>query len=111
MSVVDIELLEESESLSKKGREYLKVKSPDMLGNSQWTVVRGGRSIKIDMLHAAWLENYHEGKISILPGDSLDCTFEETISYDSERNEIGRKLSVIEVFSVIRPPKQSALHI
>lgn len=111
MPVIDGELLESSESLSNKGREYLKVKSPDMLGNSQWTVVRGGRSIKIDMLHAAWLENYHQGKIFILPGDSLDCSFEETIFYDGERNEIGRKLSVIEVFSVVRPPKQSMLHI
>lgn len=109
MPVTDDELQEASESLINKGREYLKVKSPDMLGNSQWAVVRGGRSIKIDMLHAAWLEDYHQGKISILPGDSLDCSFEETISYDGERNEIGRKLSVIEVFSVIRPLKQSTL--
>lgn len=108
---IDDELIKPSEYLTNKGREYLKVKSPDMLGNSQWTVVRGGRSIKVDMLHMAWLEHYHQGKISILPGDSLDCSFEETILYDGERNEIGRRLSVIEVFSVVRTPKQSALPI
>lgn len=96
-------------TITNSGREYLKVKSPDMLGHSQWSVLRAGRSVKVDMLHRAWLDDYQRGKVVLLPGDSLDCAFEETIAYDSERNEIGRKLSIIEVYGVIQAPRQDPL--
>lgn len=105
----DAALLETDTTLTNTGREYLKVKSPDMLGQSQWTVIRAGRAIKVDMLHRAWLDDYQSGKIELLPGDSLDCAFEESIAYDAGRNEIGRKLSVIEIYSVVRVPRQTPL--
>jgi len=102
-------ITEVSESRTNTGREYLKVKSPDMLGQAQWIVMRSGRRVSVDILHRTWLESYQSGKVAILPGDSLDCSFEETIDYDFEHNEIGRKLSVIEVHAVIRPPQQTTL--
>lgn len=92
-----------------KGREFLKVKSADMLGQSQWTVMRNGRATKVEILHKSWLDTYQSRATPLLPGDSLDCSFEETITYDSNQNELDRKLAVIEVLRVVTPPTQASL--
>lgn len=91
-------------TLTNRGREQFKVRYPDLLGQAQWTVLRGGRPTRIEILHNAWLDGFHARKNSILPGDSLDCSFEESVSYDAHGNEVERKISVIEVHGVISPP-------
>lgn len=96
-------------TLTNRGREFLKVRAPDMLGQAQWTVIRNGRTVRCDVLHRAWLESYHARRFTLLPGDSLDCSYEETIEYDAERNELRRSLSIVEVHSVISPPVQVGL--
>lgn len=92
-----------------KGEEFFKIKQVDMLGNSQWTVLRNNRAVKVDMLHKSWLDKYHNREVEILPGDSLFCKYEEVITYDQNQNEIDRKLSIVEVMKVIRPPIQDRL--
>lgn len=91
-----------------KGREFFKIKQPDMLGNAQWSVLRNGRAVRVDILHKSWLESYQNRDASILPGDSFDCMFEETITYDDRQNEIDRRLAIVEVLSVISPPQQDS---
>lgn len=98
-------------TLTNRGREYLKVRYPDLLGQAQWTVMRNGRSARVEVLHRAWLDAFHARKFNILPGDSLDCSYEETVGYDSAQNEVERKLSVIEVHGVIQPPTQRSLEL
>lgn len=100
---------EPQHSVTNTGVEYFKIKSPDMLGSSQWQVLRNGRSTRVDMLHQGWLEAYHNREFSILPGDSLKCVFEETITYDANGNELERKLAIVEVQEVISPPTQRPL--
>lgn len=102
-------ILGPQQTLTNKGVEFFKVKAPDMLGASQWTVLRNNRSTRVDMLHQRWLDDYHARLHSILPGDSLKCHFEEAVVYDSSGNEIDRKLSIIEVIEVITPPVQQNL--
>lgn len=92
-----------------KGREFFKIKQPDMLGQAQWSVLRNGRTVRVDILHKAWLDAYQNRVASILPGDSLECLFEETIVYDDQQNEVERKISVIEVLRVVSPPQQNQL--
>jgi hypothetical protein len=92
-----------------KGREFFKVKSTDMLGQSQWSVMRNGRAVRVDILHQSWLESYQRRTTPILPGDSLECLYEESITYDSNQTEIERKLSIIEVLRVLTPPVQDSL--
>lgn len=96
-------------SVVNKGHEFFKIKSVDMLGQSQWTVLRNGRSVKVDILHRSWLEAYQQRAMPLLPGDSLECAFEETVVYDGNQNEIERKLAIIEVLSVVSPPFQNRL--
>ena len=91
-----------------KGREFLKVRYPDMLGNAQWTVMRSGRVTRVDVLHQSWLDSYHRREFSILPGDSLDCSFEERVGYDAQQNEVERRISIVEVFDVKSPPVQTS---
>jgi hypothetical protein len=98
-----------AKTIVNKGREFLKVRYPDMLGNAQWTVMRSGRVTRVDILHQQWLDAYHRREFSILPGDSLDCSFEERVGYDSQQNEIERKISIVEVFEVISPPIQTVM--
>ena len=83
--------------------------APDMLGSSQWTVLRNNRSTRVDMLHQRWIDDYHARKHNILPGDSLKCRFEESVTYDAVGDELDRKLSVVEVLEVITPPAQQPL--
>jgi len=96
-------------SVVNKGHEFFKIKSVDMLGQSQWTVLRNGRSVKVDILHRSWLESYQKRNTLLLPGDSLECAFEETVVYDENQNEVERKLAVIEVLRVVSPPAQNRL--
>lgn len=101
--------IEAQTSVTNKGIEFFKIKSLDLLGKSQWTLLRNQRPVKVDMLHQRWLDDYHERKFTILPGDSIESHFEETITYDSNHNELERKLSVVEVVRVIPPPTQQSL--
>lgn len=96
-------LHEVTSTIVNRGIEFFKIKSVDMLGTSQWTVLRNHKMVRVDMLHQAWLKEYQHRQHSILPGDSLECAFEETIDYDAQHNELGRKLAVIRVVS---PPYQ-----
>jgi hypothetical protein len=93
-------------SITNQGEEIFKIKSPDMLGEAQWTVLRNNRNTRVDMLHRGFVERYHRREVSLLPGDALRCRFEETIRYDAAGQEIDRKLAIVEVVSVITPPVQ-----
>jgi hypothetical protein len=110
------EYLEETQlgpqlTVTNNGIEFFKIKAPDMLGSAQWQVLRNGRSTRVDMLHQSWIDAYHARQHSIMPGDSLKCRFEESITYDSNGNELERKLSIIEVLAVISPPSQNNLNL
>lgn len=110
-SVVEVPPVDSDEvhEVTNSGIEYFKIKSPDMLGMSQWTVYRNKRAVKVEMLHRSWLNAYHQREITILPGDSLKCKFEERILYDQNGTEVERKLSIIEVLDIISPPTQAPL--
>lgn len=107
----DLEVLPADQHVTNSGIEFFKVKYPDMLGSAQWTVLRNNRSIRIDMLHAGWLDAYHRREHQIQPGDSLKCKFQEVIGYDKNGNEVERKLAIIEVLAVISPPVQQPLNL
>lgn len=94
---------------TNSGIEFFKVKSTDMLGQAQWQVMRNGKATKVDLLHKSWLEQYQGRQHTVLPGDSLECRFEETVTYDADQNELDRSLSIVEVLRVISPPVQRAL--
>ena len=97
------------ETITNTGVEFFKVKSPDLLGSAQWTVLRNNRSTRVDMLHQGWIDAYHRREHVLLPGDSLKCRFEERVIYDGLGNEMERKLAIVEVLDIITPPVQHPL--
>jgi hypothetical protein len=97
------------DEITNSGVEIFKVKSPDMLGTAQWTVLRNSRNTRVDMLHRGFLDRYHQREVSLLPGDALRCKFEETIRYDAAGQEISRSIAIIEVIEILRPPVQNRL--
>lgn len=103
------EIMTPQDTITNTGVEFFKVKSTDMLGQAQWTVIRNNRIVKVDLLHQSWLDAYQHRLLTVLPGDSLECRFEESITYDSNHNELDRRLSIIEVIRVISPPVQQPL--
>jgi hypothetical protein len=108
-SVETLSQIEAQTSVTNSGIEFFKIKSVDMLGKSQWSVLRNQRLVKVDMLHQSWLDDYHHRRFALLPGDSIECSFEETITYDANHNEIDRSLAVVEVIRVVPPPAQHKL--
>ena len=66
-----LEYVEENRDLAA----VLKVKKPDYLGRSKWSVVyqRNGRTIDVKIQHYTWLDQYQTNSLgdSILPGDCL----------------------------------------
>lgn len=101
--------LECRQTITNRGMEFFKVKSPDMIGTAQWTILRNNRSVKVYIMHSDWLAAYHNREFTILPGDSLKCQYNEVISYDAAGNEVERKLYVIEVLEIVSPPVQNCL--
>jgi len=97
------------EQHTSSGVELFRVRSPDMLGEAQWTMLRGKRQVRVEMLHRNWLSDYHAREIPLKPGDSLRCRFEETIGYNRNGDEIERKLAIVEVLGIHSPPEQMAL--
>lgn len=100
---------EPAQEIVNSGVEFFKVKAPDMLGSSQWSVQRNNRTVKVEMLHKGWLDAYHRREKILQPGDSLKCRFEERILYDALGTEMDRKLAVIEVLEILSPPLQQSL--
>lgn len=100
----EVVALAPQQTITNSGIEFFKVKAPDMLGSAQWQVMRNGRSVRAEMLHQSWVNDYHARKFSILPGDSLKCNFEESVSYDEAGTELSRSLAIVEVLDVVSPP-------
>ncbi|MEW5885549.1 MAG: hypothetical protein AB1735_02450 [Pseudomonadota bacterium] len=96
-------------TIINRGREWLKVRSPDMVGAAQWRVLRAARTVPVAILHTEWLRAYHQREVALLPGDALDAEFEESIAYDADGNELSRRLAVIRVHGIKSPPRQMPL--
>ena len=87
----------------------VKVKKPDLLGDSQWSVIFD-RAIVAKIEDAAWLERFHNAEFAILPGSYLDVMLRMEIPLDENKEPAGDpKYYIVEVKSVIPPRQQGTL--
>lgn len=102
-----------SESLIRvvesSGVDTFIVKSPDLIGNAQWSLVKSGKSIRARILDLDWVDSYHRREFAILPGDALRSKYSERVSYDDQNAEIERHIEITEVIEVISPPENQRL--
>lgn len=87
----------------------VKVKKPDLLGDSQWSVV-WDRAIVAKIEDVGWLERFHNAEISLLPGSYLDVMLRIEIPLDEEREPMGDpRYYIVEIKEVIPPHRQEEL--
>ena len=87
----------------------VKVKKPDLLGDSQWSVILD-KAITAKVEDAAWLERFHNAEFAILPGSYLDVMLRMEIPLDENKEPAGDpKYYIVEVKSVIPPRQQGTL--
>ena len=82
----------------------LKVKMPDFLGNAQWILKYGGKSLECKFLDAEWLKKYRAGIVTIKPGDSLMVSLHIISTYDNNHNLMTDKYEILKVQKVISEP-------
>jgi hypothetical protein len=79
----------------------LKVKKPDFLGDSMWDFRYEGKKLTAKVIDSRWLQNFHQGSVTIHPGDALEVAAEETVKYGYDQEVLAKHYRVIEVRSVI----------
>ena len=87
----------------------LKVKKPDLLGNSKWSFILD-KAIDVKIEDGSWLEKFHKGEIPIPPGSYLDVVLRTEIELNDNNDPTGNvSYYVVEVKNVIPPAEQAQL--
>lgn len=77
--------------------EALKIRKPDFIGNTGWGFIRQGKNISIKIVDEDWLKRFHEGEITLRPGDSMRVRINENVT---KSNRTGR-ISVTEIITIV----------
>lgn len=103
-SKIDIEEVEKAlteNEITNESEVFYLIKKPDFLGDSAWSFKYGSKSVSVKILHQEWLDNFHSGKIPVVPGDSLLVKIKQTSKYNRNGYLISEKTEIIEVIDVI----------
>lgn len=79
----------------------LKVKRPDFLGDSMWDFRFEGKKLTAKVIDTRWLGEFHQGRVTLHPGDALDVAAEETVKYGYDQEVLAKHYRVTQVRSVI----------
>jgi hypothetical protein len=88
-----------------------KIKKPDLVGDSMWTIYYN-TTIDVKILDSEWLEKLHNREISISSGDSLDAILRVETYFNNDTFEISEVHYFIEkIFDIVplKPKKQLPL--
>ncbi|MEQ8693976.1 MAG: hypothetical protein RIC85_01435 [Gammaproteobacteria bacterium] len=91
------------ETISNSGIRIVKVKKPDYLGQSMWSLQYDGHAIDAKILDGDWLDEFQSRSIDVKPGDSLRVLLLEETSYGYEGEVVHRHFEIEKVYEVIRP--------
>jgi hypothetical protein len=97
------------EVVKSSGKKIVKVKKPDLLGQSMWALQYDGRAIEAKITDSSWLAKFQSRIEEIKPGDSLSVMLYEEISYGYEGEIVHRHYEVENVYEVISPPSQTSI--
>ena len=92
-----------------EGEMILTVRKPDLLRDSMWQFVHGKHPISASILDEKWLEEFHNRKIPIFPGDALRCRVRHTYFYNDQKELTDDKIEILKVLERIAgPPPQTS---
>jgi hypothetical protein len=99
-----IEELLTAETIQSTSPMILKVKKPDLLGQSMWEFRHQKRTFLAKVLDDGWLEKFQARQVPIRPGDSVRALVETRVHYDQFGEVVATHYSVLEVLEVIPLP-------
>ena len=102
-----VEDLVTEKSLLSESEMILKIKKPDLLGDSMWEFKHGPAPMSATIEDKQWLKAYRARMVQILPQDSIQAVVKTTRKYDSDNELIGEHYSLIKVIGIISGPEQS----
>ena len=107
---MDPESLEVQQRINKSTIEAkVKVKRPDFLGDSQWSVIYD-KAIMARIEDSRWLDCYHNAEVDLPPGSFLHVKMRMESRLNEENEPIGEpRYFIVEVLSVIPPDQQGTL--
>src|SRR5690625_1135961 len=100
---VDLDLENENSEQSlfnNRLRIILPVKKPDLMGDSQWELYFQNKVIRAKILDTLWLEEFHNHRIEIKPGDALDAEL-KTVVEESSSEHISPKHNILKVYNIV----------
>lgn len=101
---IDIEAVENAltdKQIINESIAFYLIKKPDFLGESAWSFKHGKKSVSVKILHQEWLDNFHSGKIIVVPGDSLQVRIKQTLKYNRNGYLISEQTEIIKVIDII----------
>jgi hypothetical protein len=84
--------------------DQFKVKKPDFLGKSQWSIKIDGLSQYADFEDLTWLTRFQAGDEVLVPGDSLLAKLVMDVFYDYNGKEVRREYKIVEVIDIVERP-------
>lgn len=102
INLEDVENALTTEEIKSENIVFYKIKRPDFLGDSQWDFKHGNKSLKVKILHEEWLEDFKQGKVIVVPGDSLKVKIKQSFKYNKNGYLISEKTEIIEVLEIKR---------
>ncbi len=91
-----------AESIESEGEKILKIKRIDFIGESMWDFKFGNTPLSAKINDITWMENFHNRKINLYPGDALHVLLRTKSDYDKrgtlilEHNEVLKVLKIIQ---------------
>jgi hypothetical protein len=85
-----------NQTLVSEGEMILKIKKPDLLGNTLWTF-KHDKPIQAHIEDVEWLNNFLNAEIPLFSGDSLHANVKTITKYDSDGNLIKQEYIVTKI--------------
>ncbi|WP_312081805.1 hypothetical protein [Empedobacter sp.] len=102
INLEDVENALTTEEIKSENIVFYIIKRLDFLGDSQWDFKHGNKSLKVKILHEEWLEDFKQGKVIVVPGDSLKVKIKQSFKYNKNGYLISERTEIIEVLEIKR---------
>lgn len=100
INIEDVEKALTAEEINSESTVYYKIKRPDFLGDSQWEFKHGKKSLKVKILDEKWLDDFQNGLVIVVPGDSLKVKIKQSFNYNKNGYLISEKTEIINVIEI-----------
>lgn len=90
--------------VTRRGVHVLKVKKPDYLGVSKWSVRHQGHSVDVKISDSGWLSSFQNGQVALQPGDSIRADLKEEVAYGYQGEIVHTWYEIEKVHEVIPGP-------